>query len=267
MHGPWPHPCLANCSHHAKDCVWVHLCRPRATEDEVARFLLLEWWCDSLSFKSVPGQARTTWNQVGLLLLCSTVTCVLPSRCNHQRSCSRTHGFGTILCQKIVTGATPPRNGPVRADSGHVTTERLSTECARRVASSCSSLANSNMMLWSPPSSSKPSLPSCTPPAMSGLCLLMRTHTFFPAVGVCSSFHRCLRMFSSRAFIEPVRDVVHFTESSSSARWRMGALLHGVEESVVVHVVPVHALYVVHCSSRESSTPPTRQPCRRPVSG
>ena len=70
--------------------VSTYTCEPRTTEDEVDWLLLLAWWCDSILFNRVPAQARATWNKVGLLLLYSIVVCVLPLRCTHQRSCSRT---------------------------------------------------------------------------------------------------------------------------------------------------------------------------------
>ena len=48
--------------------------------------------------------------------------------------------------------------------------------CGR--ASSVSPLAYPKMVPWSPAPTSRSSLPTCTPPAMSGLCLLMRTHQY-----------------------------------------------------------------------------------------
>ena len=35
--------------------VLVFLCRPRATWKEAGAFLLLAWWCEALSLKSVEG--------------------------------------------------------------------------------------------------------------------------------------------------------------------------------------------------------------------
>ena len=88
-HGPWPRPCLADCLHHAKECVKVRLCRSRATEDEVRRFLLLEWWCDSPSFKSVPAQARASRN-----MMCACYCCIRSSPV----SC---RGDATIKCHVL----------------------------------------------------------------------------------------------------------------------------------------------------------------------
>ena len=50
--GLWSIPVLRVEGIMHEERVSVHLCRLRATENEVGWFLLLEWWCDSL-FKSV----------------------------------------------------------------------------------------------------------------------------------------------------------------------------------------------------------------------
>merc|ERR1719238_1184066 len=47
----------------------------------------------------------------------------------------------------------------------------------RGMHDSVSSEAYPNMMPWSPAPTSRSDLPTCTPPAMSGDCLLMRTRT------------------------------------------------------------------------------------------
>ena len=54
---------------------------------------------------------------------------------------------------------------------------RVAIECVRGMASSVSTLACPNMISWSPASTSKSSFPTCTPLAISELCLLMRTNT------------------------------------------------------------------------------------------
>ena len=53
----------------------------------------------------------------------------------------------------------------------------INRPCDRRSMSDASTLAYPNMISWWPVLTSRSSLPSCTPPAMSGFCLLMRTTT------------------------------------------------------------------------------------------
>merc|ERR1719191_2443816 len=53
----------------------------------------------------------------------------------------------------------------------------VAIEWVKGMQSSVSSLAYPNMIPWSPAPRSISSLPTCTPPAISGLCLLMRTMT------------------------------------------------------------------------------------------
>merc|ERR1719159_593802 len=84
--------------------------------------------------------------------LYSTVTCVLPSGRNHQRLPSLRTSVSFL-----------PR--------------LVATRCVSGMQTSVSSLAWPNMIPWSPAPTSISSLPTCTPPAMSGLCLLMQTFT------------------------------------------------------------------------------------------
>merc|ERR1719375_924165 len=82
----------------------------------------------------------------------SMVTWVFPSGRNHQSS-------------------------PLLRTSVRVFPRRVAIECVSGMQSSVSSVAYPNMMPWSPAPTSISSLPTCTPPAMSGDCLLMRTRT------------------------------------------------------------------------------------------
>eukprot|EP00438_Fugacium_kawagutii_P010525 Skav214522 [mRNA] locus=scaffold410:242630:242977:+ [translate_table: standard] len=69
------------------------------------------------------------------------------------------------------------QHSPLLRTSVRVLPKRVAMEWVKGMQSDVSSLAYPNMMPWSPAPMSKSSLFTWTPPAMSGLCLLMRTNT------------------------------------------------------------------------------------------
>merc|ERR1712125_211119 len=68
-------------------------------------------------------------------------------------------------------------NSPLLRTSVSFLPSFVATECVRGMQSAVSSVAYPNIMPWSPAPTSKSSFPTWTPPAISGLCLLMRTST------------------------------------------------------------------------------------------
>ena len=138
----------------------------------------------------------------------SIVACVLPSGCNHQRSCSRAR-------------RPLPRDNK-SAPTGNVTTKRVSVECVRRVASSCSALANPEHDLLVAIVFVKVIL-AVVHADQHFAALVVQTHAvhvLLPTVGLA-----LLLPFSCHAFVELVRVVVQVAESTPPVRSRKGTLL------------------------------------------